>query len=71
MSTGRRVYLSEERSSRSGKPKAMFDPLDSELAGEGNGQATVEAQVIENQARLNRKRAKKRKEQRNKGTKET
>jgi hypothetical protein len=42
MSTGRKVYLSEEASFRSGKPKSMFDSLDSELAGEGNGQVAVE-----------------------------
>jgi hypothetical protein len=35
MSTGRRVYMSEERSLRSGEPKSMFGPYDSEIAGEG------------------------------------
>jgi hypothetical protein len=42
MSTGRRVYISEERSFRSGKPKSTFDPYDTEIAGEGNDEAAVE-----------------------------
>jgi hypothetical protein len=42
MSTGRRVYLSEERSFRSGEPKTVLEPHDSEIAGEGNDQAAVE-----------------------------
>jgi hypothetical protein len=42
MSTGRRVYMSEERSFRSGEPKSMFDPYDSETAGEGNDQLEVD-----------------------------
>ena len=42
MSTGRRIYISDERSFRSGEPKAVFEPHDSEIAGEGNDQAAVE-----------------------------
>jgi hypothetical protein len=42
MSTGRRIYISDERSFRSGEPKTVFEPHDSVIAGEGNDQAAVE-----------------------------
>jgi hypothetical protein len=47
MSTGRRVYISDERSFRSREPKAVFEPHDTEIAGEGNDQAAVEGPLME------------------------
>jgi hypothetical protein len=41
MSTGRRVHIPKERSSRSGKPKSTFDLDDTEIAGEGNDEIAV------------------------------
>jgi len=41
MSTGRRARTSLQRSFRSGKPETTFNVYDTEIAGEGNGEAAV------------------------------